>query len=238
MKLRFIFSILLALVAFSSFSKASDFEKPLRFNKKNYNHKRGNEHSEKVTEVRVGNPSYGGSGCPQGTLRVSFAPDYLSFSILFDQFVSEVYETEDMRKDTMSCDSIIPMQAPEGMQMEITSIDLRGFAMLPDPSANAVLHSVINFRGPHGDGDRMNLRYTFRGPMTEDYQLSSADIANAKTEVSPCGGRFQLRIANQLRVVSRTPGSGAMLALDSIDGSSNATYYVNWKSCRAQSRRK
>jgi len=32
--------------------------------------------------------SYGGSGCPQGTIGHSFANDRLSFTLIFDQFIA------------------------------------------------------------------------------------------------------------------------------------------------------
>ena len=194
--------------------------------------RRGNENSERVTSISVGQPTYAGNGCPSGTMNVVFAPDFLSFSILFDSFVAEVTQTG-QKRDVMSCNALIPISVPDGMQMEIVRVDYRGFAGLPQ-GANAVLSSVFNFRGGGRDRDRMTLRHRFTGPTMQDYEISTS-VLNANGELvedserSPCGGSFALRIGNQLKVASREPG--ASVTLDSIDGSSNAVYYVNWRTC-------
>jgi hypothetical protein len=223
------FSILsLAMVmACANASQAGERERGLR---RGHSQRRGNENSQPVTQVQIGTPVYGGNGCPQGTMRTVFAPDGLSFSLLFDQFVAEVSDPMAASRDVMACDALIPMQIPAGMQMRITSVDLRGFAALP-ARAKGTLLSVYNFRGRGGDGNRMNLRYGFEGPMTENYELSSDVLSPGETESSPCGGSFNLRIANQLRVKTPKKGEMASITLDSIDGAAEAVYFVAWQAC-------
>lgn len=200
--------------------------------KKERPHHRGNENSQRVTSITVGQPSYGGNGCPQGTMRAVFAPDNLSFSILFDQFVAEVSDSKP-RRDVISCEAYIPIAIPDGMQMEITRVDFRGFVGLPD-RAQAQLHSIFNFRGRGGDGDKMNLRFRFQGPVMDNYEISTdAMQAQQDTELSPCGGSFHLRVMNQLRLVNPAKGQPASVTIDSIDGQQNAVYYVNWRACSA-----
>ncbi len=204
----------------------------------------GNENSQRVKQLTVGEPTYGGNGCPQGTMRVAFSPDYLSFSILFDQFVAETgagaangpvpRRRPQIKSDNIICNTLIPIHIPDGMQMEITRIDYRGFSALPDRS-NGFLNSIVNFRGPGGDGDRLILKYNFKGPIVENYEISTDQSSNGNSELSPCGGKTQLRISNQLWITTRSKTETASLTLDSIDGSSNATYYVNWRACKANS---
>ena len=198
------------------------------------NGNRGNERSERPNRVPVGRPSWGGNGCPAGTMSVQFAPDNLSFTILFDQFVAETDGTRMQRRDVMTCNALIPIEIPANMQMEITRVDYRGFVNLP-ANSQAMLHALYNFRGPGGDRDRVNLRYSFQGPITENYILST-DLLNTAggTEVSPCGGSTQLRIFNQMQIVSRKAGEPAQATIDSIDGQANAIYYVNWKACQVE----
>ncbi|MGZ3723436.1 MAG: DUF4360 domain-containing protein [Bdellovibrionales bacterium] len=194
-------------------------------------HWHGNERSERPGRFNSGQPAYGGNGCPQGTMQVIFAPDFLSFTVLFDKFVAQ---STDSPHSVMSCNAVVPMQIPDGMQMEITRVDLRGFAGLP-AQARATLNSTFNFSGPGGDRDRINLNYQFQGPYTDNY-LISTDAMNENTqtpvsEVSPCGGQASLRITTELRLQSPIKGATASITLDSIDSSSHAIYYVNWKSC-------
>lgn len=197
-------------------------------------HQRGNERSERPQRVTPGRPVHGGNGCPQGTMSVAFAPDNLSFSILFDQFIAQTNPAPGERRDVMTCDIQVPVQLPDNMQMEITRVDFRGFVGLPEAGSRAILQSMFNFRGRGGDGDRLNLRYTFNGPVMDDYEISSDVIAvnaNNSTEISPCGGQTTLRIYNQLRLQSPRGSQPAQVTIDSIDGGAHAIYYVNWKSC-------
>lgn len=234
-----IFGLLLALFLSATLAHANflDRERPFR---KGRGGAKGNERSERVSRIGVGNASFAGNGCPAGTMSVIFAPDNLSFSILFDQFVAEVGNTSRQKKDVMACNAVIPMEIPEGMQMEITRVDYRGFVAIPQ-GGRAVLHSIFNFteRGSGADRDKINLRYRFDGPLTENYEISTAAVEggrNAQTEASPCGGRTNLRIRNNLQVRAGARGENAQVTLDSIDGSGHAIYYVSWKRCQEENR--
>lgn len=221
------------LLALSATAEAFQRDRDGSFNRGRGGPNRGNERSERPNRVPVGRPSWGGNGCPAGTMQVQFAPDNLSFTILFDQFVAETDGSRGSRRDLMTCDALIPIEIPTNMQMEITRVDYRGFVNLP-AGAQARLHALYNFRGRGGDGDRVNLRFNFQGPITENYTLST-DLINrggSGTEISPCGGSTTLRVFNQMQVISRRPGEAAQATIDSIDGQANAIYYVNWKACQ------
>ncbi len=216
--------IFLALISSQSFAANLEREKVFHPGR---GRERGNERSERVDRIRTGELTHGGSGCPQGTMRAVFAPDSLSFTLLFDGFIAETVPGVKRTKDVMQCEALIPIEIPDGMQMEITRVDFRGFAALPHRGAWAQLHSIINFRGPRGDGSRMNLRYQFMGPLVEDYEISADNVS----EASPCGGNTTLRTMTQLRLVNNARHEASSITLDSIDGSSNAVYYVNWRKC-------
>jgi hypothetical protein len=191
---------------------------------------RGNENSARVTALATGQPVYGGNACPQGTMRVVFAPDFLSFSMLFDQFVATINDGTNSHRDVMNCDAMIPMHIPAGMQMEITRVDLRGFLGLP-VQAHGQLHSVFNFRGPGGDRDKINLHFQFQGPVTDNYLLSTDAMNTAVSEASPCGGDTVLRVMSELRLTAPPKAGMASVTLDSVDSSGQTVYYVNWKTC-------
>lgn len=195
---------------------------------------RGNENSERVNRVNFGRLAFAGNGCPDGTMRVAFAPDNLSFSILFDRFVAEIGEGK-RGMDAMACNAVIPIELPENMRMEITRVDFRGFVSLPQGTV-ANLISMFNFFGSGGDRDRMNLRFNFSGPVMDNYTISTdamnPDGRAQDSEISPCGGTVNLRVSNTLRVMSRAnTAQPAQVTIDSIDGSGNAVYYVNWRAC-------
>jgi hypothetical protein len=161
-------------------------------------------------------------------MNVVFAPDNLSFSILFNSFIA------DTKSKSMNCDAQIPIELPVGMQMEITRVDYRGFVALP-AQARARLNAMYNFRSRAGERDRMRLSFDFQGPVMDNYVIST-DLLNGggsapNPEISPCGGATVLRVYNQIILQSRDPKAEAQVTIDSIDGQANAVYYVNWRAC-------
>lgn len=223
MKKLTLFSLLLILL-FLNFANAQERERPFRPGK---GVRRGNENSERVSAIRTGQVSFGGNGCPDGSMRAVFAPDNLSFTLLYDNFVATVDPATLGKRDVMTCDVLIPIEIPMGMQMEITRIDFRGFVALPD-KVKAQLQTVFNFRGRGGDGQRLSLINRFQGPVMDNYEIT----ADAVSESSPCGGSTTLRATTQLKVISQNKAETSTITLDSIDGSSNAVYFVNWKKCQ------
>lgn len=206
---------------------------------------RGNEQSDRPGgRFAYGQLSYGGNGCPAGTMQAVFAPDNLSFTILFDKFVADTTTAKNGRVDVMSCDAVLPITIPPGQQMEITRVDYRGFANIP-AGGRGLLQSSFNFVGTRqfqqfdDPRDRINFRFNFSGPVADNYELSSGSMNKGRgmsqTEVSPCGGQASLVIRNTVQVVS-SGGQQAQLTVDSIDGQSNAVYYVNWRACKFDGR--
>jgi hypothetical protein len=216
---------------FSSAALANDHDQPMH---PGQGHGHGNEHSGHPGTLPTGQLSYGGTGCPAGTMRVAFSPDFLSFSVLFDQFVVSSDGAKG-KPNVGDCDAVIPITIPAGMRMQITSVDLRGFAAVPQ-QGHGQLRSIFNFEGAHGAGDRIVLHFDFQGPEADDYLVTSDNMRTngdiPATESSSCGGQANLRMSTELRIQSHA-NNPASLTLDSVDGSTHATYYVNWVPCTA-----
>lgn len=231
------FTFFLSSLFLISFSPAEARDRDQEF-RKGRGGSRGNERSERPGRLERGQLRHAGNGCPEGTMRVVFAPDNLSFTVLFDQFVADTATGPRGRRDRMSCEALLPVMIPEGQQMEITRVDFRGFAGVP-AGGRATIHSVFNFvegaRGRGRDRDRINVRYNFSGPLAENYEISTGDMKGNRnstaSETSPCGGEAMLRLKNDVTVTAPR-GEQASLTIDSIDGSANAVYFVSWSSCR------
>lgn len=222
--------VILGLVLASGLAQAKEKERPFRPGKGG---NRGNERSDRPGRVEPGQAQYGGNGCPAGTVQAVFAPDNLSFSLLFDRFIADVNSTEGAERGSMSCEVSLPISLPANQQMQIVRVDYRGFVNVPSGGKGA-LHAMLMFQGRGGGRDKINARYRFEGPRAENYEISTGDMTgqgNDGGDVSPCGGRTVLKIKNQVQV-SAPAGQQAQLTVDSIDGSSNAVYYVNWRACR------
>lgn len=216
---------------FGELSEASNVDREMR---RGRGGRRGNERSERVTQITPGYPNYSGNGCPEGTMRMAFSPDNLSFSILFDQFIAELKEGAQQRRDIMACDVMVPIQIPEGIQMEITRVDFRGFVALPE-RVRAAMASQFSFQGARGYTDNTQLRYRFSGPSIENYEISSDVIGDSSMApsvgTSPCGGMVFLRIRNQVSIISGRSSQQATATIDSIDGAGQSVYHVNWRAC-------
>jgi hypothetical protein len=197
---------------------------------------RGNERSERVREAQM-DPrqiTYGGSGCPAGTVTVTMAPDNLSFSVFFDRFAMEVAPGQN-GVDRKNCRILVPLQIPEGMQLGITRTDYRGFAELPARSRGE-LRSSTAFHGLMPDGrpsgqfsQPVDLRYNFVGPVAQEYAVSSG-VLNAR-QYSPCGGFMRLMMDTNMMLHNQSRDQTAIVTLDTIDSAGELVYYVNWQRC-------
>src|SRR3954467_11503208 len=80
-------------------------------------------------DIRLGNPEYGGSGCPGGSASVALSPDQKAISILFDQYVVEAGGAKSFARK--NCNIAIPVHVPSGYSVAVMAIDYRGFVQLP-----------------------------------------------------------------------------------------------------------
>jgi hypothetical protein len=95
--------------------------------------------------LSLGQPSYGGTGCPAGSASVAINPDKTSLSILFDEYLSEAgFNGKQM--DRKSCNIAIPVHVPQGFSVSVFKTDYRGFASVP-----------------HGGYGNLNVEYFFAG---------------------------------------------------------------------------
>jgi hypothetical protein len=180
-------------------------------------------------EFQVGKAWFAGSGCPKDTMSVTWAPDNLSFSVIFDQFVASVGPAEKKSFDRKSCNVIIPMTLPKGLSLVVEKVDFRGFILLPAKGAAEFL-SLHNFLPSFGDRffrKPASIRQVFKGELADDYVLSS----DKDVQSSPCGGLVFLNIRNQLTL--RAPkGEDGQMTLDSYDGSGRTEFKLSTKKCR------
>ena len=176
-------------------------------------------------DIRLGNPAYGGNGCPAGSASATLSPDAKSLTILFDQFVVETGGTSGKQGDRKSCNIGIPVHVPQGLTVSVFKIDYRGFNNLPYGASSqfSVEYFFAGSRGPR-------VTKTFNGPVVDNYLLSS-DLVGQATTWSPCGQDVILR-ANTSMFVKTTPNfAEAMSTLDSMDIKSGIQYHLKWQRC-------
>jgi hypothetical protein len=172
------------------------------------------------------NPSYGGSGCPDGSARAVVSPDRQSFTMIFDQYLVSASGSGSI--DRKNCQILVNFDFPQGWSYSIIRLDYRGFFAM-DQGTTGFQQSLYYFQGIPQQG---RLRTYFTGPSSGDYTIS--DILEVGEMVwSPCGARRGLNINSSLftQVKPGYANSSSMITNDSIDGSVKTVYILQWRRC-------
>jgi hypothetical protein len=165
-----------------------------------------------------------GSGCSPGTTAVNIAPDLKALTVLFDSFF--VSYDPDLGEEILQadCQVGVDLQIPAGWQVSMISLDIRGFADLPELSALQI-DGAISYEG---FADRIGFQQEITGPASEDFHQRG--VATSETLLwSRCGGaqRLNLDISATL-----TPGpEAAYAAVDGIDGEITNKMGLVWRQC-------
>ncbi|MEK7355676.1 MAG: DUF4360 domain-containing protein, partial [Bdellovibrionota bacterium] len=177
-----------------------------------------------------------GRGCPNHDVSVTFSPDMMAFSILFDNLKAEVL---DRGADNRNCKVGIPLRIEPGWRLRLLQVEHRGFLNL-SPGDRGQLRALYKFRGGRVCNDERcrrstptELRREYMGPISGDiYEVIGA---TSEWEFSSCGGDISLEVDTHLRVGTAPGrgGGGAIMVLDSIDGAlnANATYRLQFERC-------
>jgi hypothetical protein len=175
-------------------------------------------------DISLGEPGYGGTGCPDGTVSVTLSPDQKSLSLLFDQYQMSVGGETGKSFDRKSCNIAIPVHVPQGLSVSILKIDFRGFNHLPY-SATSQFNVEYFFAGTRGPA----FQRKFSGPLDEDYLINNELTAKAVVW-SSCGADVNLRTNSSMRVKT-VSNKEAMASIDSEDVNAAIVYQLQWRSC-------
>jgi hypothetical protein len=175
-------------------------------------------------DISLGEPGYGGTGCPAGSVSVTLSPDAKSLSLLFDEYQVVVGGESGKSFDRKSCNIAIPVHVPQGLSVSILKIDFRGFNHLPR-SASSQFNVEYFFAGSKGP----SFQRKFRGPIDEDYLINNEITANAIVW-SGCGADVNLRTNSSMRL-SSLYNQEAMASIDSEDINAAIVYQLQWRKC-------
>lgn len=176
-------------------------------------------------DISLGQPGYGGTGCPAGTVSVTLSPDAKSLSLLFDEYQVAVGGETRKSFDRKSCNIAIPVRVPQGMSVSVLKVDFRGFNHLPQ-SASSQFNVEYFFAGARGPA----FQRKFRGPLNEDYLINNELTVQAMVW-SDCGVDVNLRTNSSIRVQT-VSNREAMASIDSQDVSAAIIYHLQWRQCR------
>jgi hypothetical protein len=175
-------------------------------------------------DIYLGQPSYGGTGCPGGTVAASLSPDAKSLSLLFDAYQAEAGGETGRSFDRKSCNVAIPVHVPQGYSVSILRIDYRGFNFLPR-YASSQFNVEYFFAGSRGPTFRRN----FSGPLNADFQIRN-NLGIESLVWSACGADVILRTNSSMRVTT-SGGRQALSTIDSEDVNAGIVYQLQWRRC-------
>lgn len=175
-------------------------------------------------DIALGEPGYGGTGCPGGSVSATLSPDAKSLSLLFDAYIVEAGGDTGKTFDRKSCNVAIPVHVPQGLAVSILAIDYRGYNNVPS-GARSQFNVEYFFAGTRGP----TFRRTFNGPKDEDYLIHN-ELTAQSIVWSACGADVNLRTNSSIRV-STTGNKQALATVDSEDVSAAIIYQLQWKRC-------
>jgi len=175
--------------------------------------------------ISLGQPGYGGNGCPQGTASATLSPDQKSLSIIFDQFVAEAGGMTGKSMDRKTCSIAVPVHVPQGYSISIIAVDYRGFNSLPT-GAYSRLTSEYFFAGQRGP----MFSKDFYGELEDEYLFNNT-LGIVGLVWSACGADVNLRVNTSMMVRTNRMRAQAMSTVDSADFNAGLVYHVQWKRC-------
>jgi len=178
-------------------------------------------------QVTINSITYGGSGCPQGTVSQFISEDKQTFTLIFDSYIVDVGPGISISKNRANCQINVDLHYPAGFQWSIYTQDYRGYASL-DKGVTGLQKATYYFSGM---SQQASTSTTFTGPQDGDYLLTDT-IPFDSVVWSPCGSDGALNINSQI-VVSNSgnkQGQGE-LTTDSIDGKVTFQYGIQWQTC-------
>jgi hypothetical protein len=177
--------------------------------------------------VKIRGITYGGNGCPQGTVSSQFTTDRTAVTILFDSYIATIGPNINVAEQRKNCQLNVAITYPGGFQYSVLSADYRGYAAL-QKGVSGTLKSTYYFTG---DTKQTSTQYDFVGPVTGDY-LKHDEADNTSIVWSPCGTEGLLNINSQVRLTASNASATGLLTTDSTDLKFAQVVYVQWQACK------
>jgi len=178
------------------------------------------------TEVYINSITYGGTGCPQGTVGTFISADRSTFTLIFDSYVASIGPGISVTAGRLNCQLNVDLQYPSGFQYSVLGTTFRGYAGL-DKGVSGVQQATYYFSG---SSTQVSTSTTFTGPLSQDYEISDT-IPFTSTIFSPCGAALPLNVNSQVRLTSTVSTATGILTDDSIDGKISYVVGVQWQKC-------
>jgi hypothetical protein len=178
-------------------------------------------------EVYIESISYGGSGCPQGTVGQSLSADRTRFTLIFDRYVTSVGPGIPLGDARKNCQINVNLRYPGGWSYSLSTVDYQGFLQLG--AGHRATQSAIYYRA--GSPLQARVSGSAAGPLIRDFVVRDTRTTSAYVW-SPCGARVPLNINTAISIeTSGNRAGSSQMTTDSIDGTILSVFNLTWRGC-------
>lgn len=162
-----------------------------------------------VAQVQIGEPAYGGNGCPKGSAAIVMTEDGRTMSVLFDKYIAEAGFTTGKRIDRASCNLRIPIHVPAGYSVTLMKVDYRGFNAVPS-GGSTTFNAEYFYAGSKGGKHQKKTH----GPKNDEFTTTDDVVA---VSWSPCGKDMIFGVNTSAVAVANSRMDQTMIIIDSAD---------------------
>lgn len=173
---------------------------------------------------KIKNVVYGGSGCPQGSLDISFTDSKLLPIYFSKEFTARVGSGVSVEEARKNCQLNINLEYSPGYSFSIFSVDYSGWADL-DSGVTGLLRSNYYFSGYT---EQTSLSQNIVGPFHGKY-IKHDEVSESRW--SPCGSSSLFNINSEIALspIGQSP-SGTLVATRE-SARFTQVFYIKWKEC-------
>jgi hypothetical protein len=176
-------------------------------------------------DVYVQSISYGGTGCPQGSVGQSISDDRSVFTLIFDSYIASSGPSIPITESRKNCQININLHIPQGWALSIGNVTYRGYAQLP-AGVTGQQSAIYYFAGAVQQAIG---RTPMLGPLARDYTLSDT-LPFTSLVWSGCNAVVPVNVNTQVWLTGRNDVP-AQMTTDSIDGKVTMTLGFQWQRC-------
>lgn len=179
-------------------------------------------------DIKLGEPSYGGTGCPQGTVGITLSPDAKVLSMIFDSYVAEAGKSIGKTLQRQTCNLSVPIHVPQGFSVSVLKVDYRGYVYAPK-GTTATFNVEYFLKSFNGSTTGPKATKAFSNYDNE--YLISNQLGVSAVVWSPCGEDVNLRVNSSMTAKTNAKKDDVLATVDSVDIAGGIVYQLQWQKC-------
>lgn len=144
-------------------------------------------HPALFSDITLGEPTYAGTGCPQGTAQVALSPQRRWLAVGFAAYTANAESSGAFARE--SCGLAIPVSVPPGLRVSLSRLRAYGDADIPS-RGRGTFRAEYFFTGSTG----ATVERDFRGGFDGSFVVRGGDVVR-----SGCGESGILRVNTSIR---------------------------------------